>query len=104
MIFECMATAKQMLAISINGKPVQAIVDTAAQITVISRVFADTFTPPLIRGEKITMKGAGNSDYNEAKYCKDTQINIGDIKENPVKWTVLIADISDPVISGPYFF
>ena len=46
-----------MLAISINGKPVQSVVDTAAQITVISRAFADTFTPPLMGGEKVTMKG-----------------------------------------------
>ena len=73
-----------MLAISINGKHVQAVVDTAAQITVISRVFADTFTPPLIRCEKGTMKGAGNSDYIEANYCKDIRISIGDMKESPV--------------------
>lgn len=49
-----------MLGISISGKPVQAIVDMAAQITVISQAFANTFTPPLVRGEKVTMKGAGN--------------------------------------------
>ena len=42
-----------MLVISINWKPVQAVVDTAAQITV-GRVFAYAFTPPLIRGEKVT--------------------------------------------------
>ena len=82
-----------MLAISINAKPVQAVVDTAAHITVISRAFADTFTPPLMDGEKVTMNGTGNSDYIEANYCKDTRISIGDMEENPVKWTVLIADI-----------
>ena len=73
-------------------------VDTAAQITGISRVFA--FTPLLIRGEKGTMKGAENSDYIEANYCKDTRISIGDMEENPVKWTVLIVDIFDPFILG----
>ena len=87
-----------MLAISINAKPVQAVVDTAAHITVISRAFADTFTPPLMDGEKVTMKGTGNSDYIEANYCKDTRISIGDMEENPVKWTVLIVNISYPVI------
>lgn len=66
-----------MLGISINGKPVQAIVDTAAQITVISQAFANTFTPSLVRGEKVTMKGAGNSDFIEANYCKNIQICIG---------------------------
>lgn len=84
-----------MLGISINGKPVQAIVDTAAQITVISQAFANTFTPPLV-----TMKGAGNSDFIEANYCKNIQICIGNTQEDPITWTALIADISDPVIGG----
>ncbi|XP_065938451.1 uncharacterized protein [Magallana gigas] len=89
-----------MLWISINGKPVQAIVDTAAQITVISQAFGNTFTPPLVRGEKVTMKGAGNSYFIEANYCKNIQICIGNTQEDPITWTALIADISDPVILG----
>ena len=88
-----------MLAISINWKPVQAVVDTAAQITV-GIVFAYALTPPLIRGEKVTMKGAGVSDYIEVNYCKETQISIGDMEQNAVKLTFLIADISYPVILG----
>ena len=71
-----------MLPNSINGKSVQTVVGTAAQITVTSRVFADTFTPPLIRGENVAMKGAENSDYIEANCCKDTRINNEDIEEN----------------------
>lgn len=89
-----------MLGISINGKPVQAIVDTAAQITVISQAFANTFTPPLVRGEKVTMKSAGSSDFIDANYCKNIQICIGNTQEDPITWTALIADISDPVILG----
>ena len=50
------------------------------------------------RGEKVTLKGAGNSNYIEANYCKDTRISIGEMEENPVKWTVLIVNISYPVI------
>ena len=45
-----------MLPNSINGKPIKSVVDTAAQITVISRVFADTFTPPLICGDNVAKK------------------------------------------------
>jgi predicted aspartyl protease len=89
-----------MIGISINGKPVQAIVDTAAQITVISQAFANAFTPPLVLVEKVTMKGAGNSDFIEAHYCKNIQICIGNAQGNPITWTALLADISDSVILG----
>lgn len=46
------------------------------------------------------MKGAGVSDYIEVNYCKETRISIGDMEQNAVKLTFLIADISDPVILG----
>lgn len=46
------------------------------------------------------MKGAGNSDFIEAIYCKNIQICIGNTQEDPITWTALIADISDPVILG----
>ena len=106
MTFECMTTAEPILTTChfYQWETCSSCSGTAAQITVINRVFADTFTPPLIHGEKVTMKVAGNSDYIEANYCKDTRISIGDMKENPVKWTVLIADIFDPVIFGLDFF
>jgi hypothetical protein len=71
--------------------------------TVISQAFANTTTPPLVRGEKVTMKGAGNSHFIEANYCKNIQICIGNTKEDPITWTALIADISDPVILGMDF-
>lgn len=49
------------------------------------------------------MKGAGNSDLLEANYCKNIQICIGNTQEDPITWTALIADISDPVILGQDF-
>lgn len=64
------------------------------------QIFTNTFTPLWIREETYIKNIAVNSDNIDAYYCKETGICSGDMEENPVKWTVLIANISDSVILG----
>lgn len=60
MTFECMTTAKHnlMLAISIIGKPVQAVVDTAAKIT-------ESAEPLLTLSHFHTTPNTWRKSYNE---------------------------------------
>jgi predicted aspartyl protease len=49
-----------LVDVLVNGTPVKAIVDTAAQISVINKKLASSLTPPLSLGKEVTLKGVGD--------------------------------------------
>ena len=96
--YECRVEPQNLVIdVKINGKPEKAIVDTAAQISVINRKLANSLTPPLNIGKEVTLKGVGGNSWLKANYSHDANIEIEGIQ---FKWPVIIADITDQVIIG----
>jgi hypothetical protein len=57
-LYQCKIEPQNLLInVKVNGKPEKAIVDTAAQISVINREFANSLTSPLNIGKDVTLKG-----------------------------------------------
>jgi len=81
----------------INGADVDAIIDTAAQVTVLSYYFAKSLNPPLKTGNFVILKGAGKDSDISARYASSVTIKIG---KTETKWRVIVANITDSVILG----
>ena len=86
-----------ILNIKINGTNIDAILDTAAQVTLMNEYFANTLQPPVVLTDFLLLKGAGENNTIPARYAEQTKINIG---KTETKWRVIVAKISDPVILG----
>ncbi len=81
----------------VNGQAIRAVVDTAAQVTVVSNDFARTMEHPMKYGENIALKGAGKASSIQAKYAPDVNITIGN---TTTPWNVVVTAISDPFALG----
>ncbi|CAC5407103.1 unnamed protein product [Mytilus coruscus] len=86
-----------VLQITINGKQADALVDTAAQVTVINFDFAKSLNPAIEVKEPVILKGTGKDNSISAKYTDRVAIKIG---KTETRWRVIVADITDPVILG----
>ncbi|CAG2185743.1 unnamed protein product [Mytilus edulis] len=86
-----------VLQITINGKQADAIVDTAAQVTVINFDFAKSLDPAIEVKEPVILKGAGKDNSITARYADRVAIKVG---KTETRWRVIVADITDPVILG----
>ncbi|VDI25418.1 Hypothetical predicted protein [Mytilus galloprovincialis] len=86
-----------VLQITINGKQADAIVDTAAQVTVINFDFAKSLDPAIEVKEPVILKGAGKDNSITARYTDRVAIKVG---KTETRWRVIVADITDPVILG----
>ena len=81
----------------INKCPSDIVVDSAAQVTVLSEQFVKRMQHPPITHEDVKLKGAGNNHFMSARYAKGVSIKIGTAT---YLWNVYIAPISDNVILG----
>ena len=81
----------------ILGRECNAIIDTAAQVTVINRDFFQTLENRPSVVETVNLKGASDSNLMLANYVKEVPLQIGTSK---YKWNVFVADISDQMILG----
>ncbi|VDI00838.1 Hypothetical predicted protein, partial [Mytilus galloprovincialis] len=86
-----------VLQITINGKQADAIVDTAAQVTVINFDFAKSLDPAIEVKEPVILRGAGKDNSITARYTDRVAIKVG---KTETRWRVIVADITDPVILG----
>ncbi|CAC5378212.1 unnamed protein product [Mytilus coruscus] len=86
-----------VLQITINDKQADAIVITAAQVTVINFDFAKSLNPTIEVKEPVILKEAGKDNSITAKYTDRVAIKVGKTK---TRWRVIVADITDPVILG----
>lgn len=97
-LYECKVEPQNMLInVKINGILEKAIVDTAAQISVINIKLANPLTPPIHIGKEVTLMGIGKKRWLKANYSKDANIEIEGVQ---FKWPVIVADITDQVIIG----
>lgn len=76
---------------------VLAVVDTAAQVSVMSRRFFERLKPRPKLTNTIILKGAGDFSEMEARVAEEVLFRIGQTK---VKWNMVVADLTDDVILG----
>ena len=81
----------------VRGVPTHAIIDTAAQASIISEELADTIFPPLQVKEEVILRGAEKSSNMIAKRVTNVPLGIG---QHNYTWDLLIAPIADPFILG----
>ncbi|CAG2221430.1 unnamed protein product [Mytilus edulis] len=93
--------ASLILKVKINGVDVDAVVDTAAQVTIISEKFMKKLQPPLELKSSVTLKGAGAENKIKARYANRVSIRTG---KTETKWQIIVADITDPVLLGLDFY
>lgn len=74
----------------INDKSVNALIDTAAQVTVINEEFAKSLQPSPNTTERIILNGAGKDNNICVRYANKVTINIG---KTEISWRVIVANI-----------
>ncbi|CAC5422811.1 unnamed protein product [Mytilus coruscus] len=80
-----------------NSKKTFGVVDTAAQVSVISKTFFSKLTyKPEIKGS-IILKGAGACSEIKAGIAEKLNLDIG---SSTVKWDMVVAEITDNIILG----
>ncbi|CAC5374562.1 unnamed protein product [Mytilus coruscus] len=86
-----------VLGISINDVTVNAVIDTAAQVTLMSEEFAKKLKPPVIFKGSLMLKGAGKDNSITARYTERVAVKVG---KTDTKWKIIVAKINDQVILG----
>ncbi|CAC5414740.1 unnamed protein product [Mytilus coruscus] len=86
-----------VLGISINDVTVNAVIDTAAQVTLMSEEFAKKLKPPVMFKGSLMLKGAGKDNSITARYTERVTVKVGKID---TKWKIIVAKINDQVILG----
>ncbi|CAC5358486.1 unnamed protein product [Mytilus coruscus] len=81
--------------ISINDVTVNAVIDTAAQVTLMSEEFAKKLKLPVIFKGSLMLKGAGKDNSITARYTERVKVGKTD-----TKWKIIVAKINDQVILG----
>jgi hypothetical protein len=86
-----------VIPIKVNKNCVNAIVDSAAQVTVISNNFFHSMKNPPVVQETVKLKKAGQVHHMSAGFAKNVHLFIGD---HIYTWDVYIAPINDDFILG----
>jgi len=81
----------------VEQQKVLAVVDTAAQVSVMSKRFFERLKPRPKLINTIILKGAGEFSEMEARVAEEVLFRIGQTK---VKWNMVVADLTDDVILG----
>ena len=81
----------------VNGVKTNAVVDTAAQVSIISQELLAEMSSPLSAVEKVILRGAGKDSSMVATRYKDVPLIIGSTR---YLWDVLAAPITDAFILG----
>ena len=85
------------IPITLQQQDTTAVVDTAAQISVMSRKFYDKITPKPMLRDRLVLKGVGDSSEINGWITDTVKIRIG----NGIrKWKMVVAEITDDVILG----
>ncbi|CAG2198565.1 KRAB [Mytilus edulis] len=93
----CKVCNKEFTKASVLETHADAIVDTAAQVTVINFDFAKSLNPAIEVKEPVILKGAGKDNSITARYADRVAIKV---VKTETRWRVIVADITDPVILG----
>ena len=91
------AAGNLLIPITINGVSLHAVLDMAAQVSVIRARFVDNFLPTLQLYEAFTLNGIKADSLLPASRSNDVQVTLGD---QIFQWKFLKANISDDCILG----
>ena len=91
------AAGNLLIPITINGVSLHAVLDTAAQVSVVGSRFVDNFLPTLKFFGAFTLNGIKADSPLPASRSDDVQVTLGD---KIFQWKFLKADISDDCILG----
>ncbi|CAG2193490.1 unnamed protein product [Mytilus edulis] len=86
-----------ILPIKIGSMTVNAVIDTAAQVSVLNRTVFDKMDPKPRLTDYVNLKGITKDSHMLARVAKDIPIKIGKTLSN---WNMVIADIPDTVLLG----
>ena len=86
-----------IVPLTINGTAVNAVTDTGAQISVISKTLAEKLGLPVDNSETIKLKNAQKDRSMYGKITKGLKITLG---KHKFQWDTVIADIHDEFILG----
>ncbi len=86
-----------VIPLEVQGVKTHAIVDTAAQVSIISEDLTKLINPPLTSVEKVLLRGAGKSSSIIAKKNPNVHLEIGGRRYT---WDLLVAPIADSFILG----
>ena len=86
-----------MVPVIINGVNTNAIIDTAAQVTIVSTAVASRMQPKLKSVARFTLKGPNIGSDISAQYCENLHIHMGN---NTYFSDCFVADIRDDFILG----
>ena len=86
-----------MIPVKVNNSDNLAVVDTAAQVTVLSKDFAVGLGISLTGADKVLLKGAAKEGSMVASIVKGIKLAIG---KSVFQWDVYVAPITDDIILG----
>ena len=86
-----------LVPLKLNGFKILAVVDSAAQVTVVSQATWKKMRRPQKATETVLLQGAAQDSEMEAQVVKDVCLGIGG---HDHRWTVYIAPIHDNMILG----
>ena len=92
-----MTTKTLLIPIRISGKTFMAVVDSAAQVSVINNTLLKQLGPSVKLKEYVMLTGAGKESQIEARITDEIPVEIGKSK---LKWKFVTAEINDDIILG----
>ena len=86
-----------VVPIKINGVPLRAVIDTAAQVSLLNKKIMDNYFPDLNLISNIKLKGIEPDRSILAEIRDDVSIELG---ENSYKWRLISTDIQEDCLLG----
>ncbi|CAC5414085.1 unnamed protein product [Mytilus coruscus] len=85
------------IEMKVLGKTFKAVVDSAAQISVLSTSILPLLQSTIKLNKHLVLRGAGKDSKIDARYTEEIPIEIGKLKS---KWRFVTANINDNIILG----
>ncbi|VDI11718.1 Hypothetical predicted protein [Mytilus galloprovincialis] len=85
------------IEMKVLGKTFKAVIDSAAQISVLSTSILPLLQSTIKLKEHLVLRGAGKNSKIDARYTEEIPIEIGKLKS---KWRFVTANINDNIILG----
>lgn len=81
----------------VNNKTINAVIDTAAQVTVMNYELFESLKPKPLLQKDIILKGAGKNNIINGKIAEQVKLRIGPTEQ---RWDVVVGEIADSLLLG----
>lgn len=82
---------------TVNNKTINAVIDTAAQVTVMNYELFESLKPKPLLQKDIILKGAGKNNIINGKIAEQVKLRIGPTEQ---RWDVVVGEIADSLLLG----